>query len=228
MLSATLLLTLRSALLFSHPATTAPQAAILDRMDRAAAQFRGMTAAVKHTSHTDVIHEDSVATGHVKMRKVHAGSVEGLIDFTTPDPKTYLFAKRTAKIYTPASRTLEVIDLGKHGEQLDQFLMIGFGTSRADLEHGYAVKLEGQEKLGGRDTVHLVLTPRSKEAAQYVTTVDLWIAADTGYPVREKVLQPSHDYVQVDYSNVVINPLLSDADFKLQLPKDVQTIYPQK
>jgi outer membrane lipoprotein-sorting protein len=228
MLSAALVLILRSGLAFAHPTVPGAQAAVLDRMDRAAAQFHGMTAEIKHTSHTEVINENSVATGRVKMRKVRAGSVEGLIDFATPDPKTYLFVKRTAKIYTPASRTVEVIDLGKHGEQLDQFLMIGFGTSRADLERGYTVKLQGQEKMDGRDTEHLVLTPRSKEAAQYVLTVDLWVASDSAYPVREKVLQPSRDWVQVDYSNVVINPPLKDADFTLKLPKDVQTIYPQK
>jgi outer membrane lipoprotein-sorting protein len=228
MLSATPMLILWSGLAFAHPGASGAEAALLDRMDRAALQFHGMTAQIKHTSHTEVIHEDSVAMGRVKMRKMRAGSVEGLIDFTTPDAKTYLFVKRTAKIYTPASRTVEVIDLGKHGEQLDQFLMIGFGTSRADLERGYTVKYEGQEKINGRLTEHLVLTPRAKEAAQYVTTVDLWIASDTGYPVREKVLQPSRDFVQVDYSNIVINPPLRDEDFTLKLPKDVQTIYPQK
>ncbi len=228
MLSAQLLLSLPCVLLFSHPEAASGAADIVDRMDRAAAQFHAMTARVRHTSHTEVIHEDSVSSGSVKMRKLRAGAVEGLIEFTSPDPKVYLFEHRTARIYTPASRTVQVIDLGKHGEQLDQFLMIGFGTSKAELERGYDVKLVGAEAMDGAETRHLELTPRAKDARQYVTKVDLWISAATGYPVREKVLQPSRDYLLVEYSGVTINPPLGDADFRLDLPKDVETIYPQR
>jgi len=201
---------------------------VLERMDRAAAAFHGMTASVRHVTHTAVINDDSTETGAVKMRKVRAGEVEGLIDFTSPDRKIYLFKGRKAQIYTPASKTVQVYDLGKHGEQLDQFLMIGFGTAKEELQRGYDISVLSQDTVGGQATTHLQLIPRSKEALNYVKRMDLWISDATGYPVQEKLLQPSGDSLLVVYDEVKINPPLSEADMKLDLPKDVNFLYPQK
>lgn len=197
-------------------------------MDRAAASFHGMTASVRHVTHTAVINDDSTETGTVKMRKLEPGEVEGLIDFTSPDRKIYLFKGRKAQIYTPASKTVQVYDLGKHGEQLDQFLMIGFGTARAELERGYDISVLSQAKAEGQATTRLQLIPRSKEALKYVTRMELWISDAAGYPVQEKLHQPSGDSLLVVYDDVKINPPLSAADMKLDLPKDVNFLYPQK
>lgn len=201
---------------------------MLDRIDQAASRFHAMTAAVRHVSYTEVIHDASEERGTVKMRKLRPGEVEGLLDFAQPERKLYLFRKRTARIYTPASKSVEEIDLGRHGEQLDQFLMIGFGTSKADLLRNYTVKLAGHEKLDGHPVSRLELTPKSPEAQKYFTLMELWISDDTGYPVQEKLTQPSKDYVLVVYSNLAINPPLKDSDFDLHLPKDVEVIHPQK
>jgi len=211
-------------LLFALPSTQS----VLERMDVAAASFHGMTASVRHVTHTAVIDDDSTETGTVKMRKLLPGEVEGLIDFTSPDRKIYLFKGRKAQIYTPISKTVQVYDLGKHGEQLDQFLMIGFGTAKAELERGYDISVVSQEEVEGRGTTRLRLIPRSKEALNYVKTMDLWISDATGYPVQEKVNQPSGDSLLVVYDDVKINPPLSAADMKLDLPKDVTFLYPQK
>ncbi len=197
-------------------------------MDHAAAAFRGMTASVRHVTHTAVINDDSTEMGTVKMRKVRAGEVEGLIDFTSPDRKIYSFKGRKAQIYTPASKTVQVYDLGKHGEQLDQFLMIGFGTAKAELQRDYDISVLSQDTVEGQATTHLQLIPRSKEALNYVKRMDLWISDATGYPIQEKLLQPSGDSLLVVYDEVKINPPLSEADMRLDLPKDVNFLYPQK
>ncbi len=212
-------------LLFVAPPSTQ---SVLERMDRAAAAFRGMTASVRHVTHTAVINDDSTETGTVKMLKVQAGQVEGLIDFTSPDRKIYLFKGRKAQIYTPASKTVQVYDLGKHGEELDQFLMIGFGTASKELERDYDVSVVSQDKVEGQATTLLKLIPHAKEALNYVKRMDLWISDATGYPVQEKLYQPSGDFLLVVYDDVKINPPLGAADMKLDLPKDVNLIYPQK
>ncbi len=227
-MSALLFLTLPAAILLSVPASTAGPDAVLDRMDQAASNFRSMTAGVKHVSYTEVIHDTSEQRGTVKMRKLRPGEVEGLLDFTVPEHKVYLFQKRLARIYTPAAKTVEEIDLGRHGEQLDQFLMIGFGTSKADLLRNYTVKFGGSARLDGHAVSRIELRPKSNEAAKYFTLMELWISDETAYPVQEKLTQPSKDYVLVVYSALTINPPLKNSDFDLHLPKDVETIRPQK
>ena len=79
--------------------------------------------------HTDVLNDNTTETGTVTMKKVQAGEVQGRVDFTAPDRKTITFEKRRVQEYLPKIKTLQVFDLDKHGEQLDKFLMIGFGTS---------------------------------------------------------------------------------------------------
>lgn len=204
-------------------------AEVLERMNRAGRDFKAMTAQVTYVTHTEVINENSTETATVTMKKVHSGEVQGRVDFTSPDVKTVTFSKRRAEIYYPKIKTLQVYNLDKHGEQIDKFLMIGFGTSGTELANDYSMKLLGMEAVNGQPTVHLQLTPKSNEARQYVSTLELWIP-ETGdpYPVREKISQPSGDYRIVTYSDLKINPKLSPDVLQLKLPDGVKTEYPGK
>jgi outer membrane lipoprotein-sorting protein len=206
---------------------------ILARMNKAASEFKSMTAHVTYVTHTDVLNEDSTETGDVIMKKVQAGEVQVRIDFTSPDVKTVAVDMRRFRVYYPKIKTLQVYDLAKHGEQFDQFVMIGFGTSGTELAKDYLVKVLGTETLKEQQsvaTIRLQLVPKSTEARQYVSTLELWIPQQGDpYPVREKISQPSGDYRLVTYSELKINPpnLQPDA-LQLKLPAGVKTEYPGK
>jgi outer membrane lipoprotein-sorting protein len=61
-----------------------------------------------------------------------------------------------------------------------------------------------------------------------VTTVDLWIPEGKSYPIQEKPVFPSKDYRVLVYSNVKINPPLTNADFELKVPADVKKTRPPR
>lgn len=210
-----------SALLFGAGDT----AQVLARMDKAAADFKSMTAQVTWVTHTEVLNDDTTESGSVTMRKVQAGEVQGLVEFTAPDHKIITFEKRRLQEYLPKINTLQVFDLAKHGEQLDKFLMIGFGTSGMELASNYTVTVLGSEK----NVIRLQLIPKSAEARQYVKKLELWVP-DQGdpYPLREKTFEPSGDYHLVTYSDLKINPPLKPDALQLKLPADVKTEYPGK
>lgn len=202
---------------------------VLARMDRAAKDFKSMTADVTYVTHTEVLNENDKETGTITMKKVHSGEVQGLVDFTAPDRKTIAFEKRTAREYLPKLKTVQVFDLKKHGEQIEQFIMIGFGTSGSELANDYDMTVLGTEAWQGQQTVHLQLIPKSGDARQYVQKVELWIPAQgEPYPVHEKILEPSGDYRLVTYSNLKINPPLPGDALKLKVPPGVETTYPGK
>ena len=200
---------------------------ILSRMDQAAAGFHAMSAQIRHTTHTAVLNDDDTETGTVIMRKVAPGEIQGVVEFQTPDHKFYAFEKRKLQIYTPNNNTVQVYDLGKHGEQLDQFLSIGFGTSGKDLERAYRVTVGGKSTIGGQPVTKLELVPITPDAKQYLTHIELWLS-DDNYPVREKLYEPSGDYVLVDYSGVKINPPLAADAMKLKVAAGAKYEYPQK
>ena len=201
--------------------------AVLTRMDQAAASFHAMTASVRHTTYTAVLDDKNVEEGRVEMQKVAAGEIRGLVEFTKPNHKFYLFEKRKLQIYTPKINTVQVFDLGKHGEQLDQFLSIGFGTSGKELAQGYDVSVDGGDTVDGQKTTKLTLVPKTGEAKQYLTKIELWLTADN-YPIREKLFEPSGDYVLVDYSDVKINPALPSNAISLHVAPGAKYEYPQK
>jgi outer membrane lipoprotein-sorting protein len=202
---------------------------ILTRMDKAAGDFKSMTAQVNWITHTDVLNEDDKETGSVTMKKVQAGEVQGLVDFTAPDRKTITFEKRKYQEYLPKMKTVQVFDLTKHGEQIDKFIMIGFGTSGMELAKDYDVSMLGTESVNGQSAIHLQLIPKAADAKQYVKKLELWIPAQGDpYPLREKILEPSGDYRVAVYSGTTINPPLQPDALQLKLPPGVKTEYPGK
>jgi outer membrane lipoprotein-sorting protein len=200
---------------------------VLARMDKAANNFKSMTAQVTYVTHTDVLNDDSRESGTVTMKKVQPGEVQGKVDFTAPDRRTVTIEKRRVQEYLPKIKTVQVFDLDKHGEQLDKFFMIGFGTSGMELATNYDVTVLGSDTVNGQPATHLQLIPKDAEAKRYVQKLELWIP-DQGdpYPLQEKILQPSGDYRLVTYSDQKINPPLQPDALQLKLPAGVKIEHP--
>jgi outer membrane lipoprotein-sorting protein len=212
-------------LILAGPATVAdaddnlPQ--VLARMDKAANEFKSMTAQVTQVTHVDVLSDNTTAIGAVTMKKVQPDEVQGRVDFTTPDRKTVTVEKRRVQEYLPKINTLRIYDLDKHGPQLDRFFGIGFGTSGIELAANYDVTILGPQ--------HLQLIPKSGEVKHYIVKVELWIPEQGDpYPLREKITEPSGDYILVTYSDLKINPPLKPDALQLNLPAGVKTEYPGK
>jgi outer membrane lipoprotein-sorting protein len=201
--------------------------AVLARIDRAGAAFRGMSARVNRLSHTAVINEDNADSGTMLLKRTKPRDMRMLVDLTQPDPKTVAFQGRKVDVYYPKIQTVQEFDVGKSRELLDQFFLIGFGTSRADLERAYHIRLLGPDTVEGQKTERLELVAKSKEVLQHLTKFELWISEE-GYPVQQKFYLPGGDYMLVTYSDMKINPDLPDSALKLHLPRGVKWEYPQR
>jgi len=200
---------------------------VLAHMDRAAAEFRSFSADVQRTEFTAVLSESESSNGAVRLRKTKNG-LAGVMEFGEPDPRSMHFNGRTVETYYPKANRVEVIDIGKHGGAIEQFVLLGFGTTAAEIRKGYDAKLGGPEQIGGIACTRIDLTPKEAEARKMVTKIELWIPDGQGNPIREKVTTPSHDYHLFAYSNLKPNPPLPDSAFELKLPANVKRITPNK
>jgi outer membrane lipoprotein-sorting protein len=215
------------------PVTPADRwASVQARMDKAASQFKSMTARVTSLVHTDVLNEDDPETGTVVMKKVGPSEVRGLIDFQKPDKRTVVFENRRLRIYQPRINTVQEFDLGKHGEQLDQFFMIGFGTSGTALAKDYDVTDQGTDTVKGFEgiqTIRLRLIPKGAEAKQYVKQLELWIPeSGDPYPLQEKISAPNGDYRRITYTELKTNQPLPPDALQLKTQPGVITETPGK
>lgn len=210
------------------PAPAAALRATLDRVDQAAAGFKGMSAAVRRVYHTAVINEDTVDIGTMYLKRVRANEIRMLVNLTQPDERALAVEGRRAEVYYPKIKTVQEWDIERYRGLLDQFMLLGFGNTSKDLESAYTIRLVGSQTLAGQAATQLELVPKSKQVLQHLIKVELWINDATGYPVQQKFHMPGGDYQLVTYTDTKINPNLPDSALKLQLPKGVKHETPQK
>jgi outer membrane lipoprotein-sorting protein len=201
-------------------------APVFARMDRAAAGFKGLTADVRHLTHTDFVNDDSVDTGTIKLKRPKPNDTRVLIQFTEPDPKSLYFQGKKLDIYYPRMQTVDEYDLGKNREIVDQYLLLGFGATSKELQNAYTIRLVGDETVAGQKATELELVPKSKDVLQQVKKFQLWIG-EAGVPVQLK-FYPSGQYVVFTYTNIKVNPDLPESELKLQIPKGTKKQFPQK
>ena len=201
---------------------------VLAKLDQNAPKFSGMTADLTRLTYTKVIDDKTTEQGTIALKKQGPKDFQVLIDFSKPDPRTVAFRGRKAEIYYPKIKTVQEIDLGKRTDLMDQFMLVGFGTSGKELKANYSVKLVGEESIAGQKAHRLQLTPLKTTAASKLQPLELWISDAGGYPVQQKFVQPSGDYHLFTYQDVKLNPPLGDEALRMKLPKGVKREFPQK
>jgi len=93
--------------------------------------------------------------------------------------------------------------------------------SRAQLKANYTIRYMGQENVsGGIPTVHLELTPKTK---QNYKLADLWVDGN-GMPIQARVTETNNDTTTVLLSNLQKNVTINAGDFSVSLPKDVKIV----
>jgi outer membrane lipoprotein-sorting protein len=218
-----------AAALFAAAASAQSLESTLSRMDALSKGFRGATADVRKISFTYFAKDTDEESGQISLFRPSPQDMRMLVEFTKPEERAVAFAKSKVQMYYPKIKTVQEYNLGKESHLVDQFLLLGFGSSGAELRKSYSIKYVELATIDGGKADHLFLEPKAAEAKDHVRGIDLWIAQPGGYPVRMKVLQPSKDSVEIQYSNLKINPSsLTEASVRLKLPKGVKKETPQK
>ena len=201
---------------------------VLRKMDQAALKFSGLSASLNKTTYTKVIDDKSEETGVIQLKKLKPRELQVLIDFAKPDPRTVAFRGTKAEIYYPKMRTVQEYNLGKNSDLIDQFLLLGFGTTGKDLQSGYTIKYAGEETIAGQKSHKLDLLPKTGVMKEKLSRLELWLSDDGTHPVQQKFIEPSGNYTVFTYSAVKLNPTLTEEELRLKLPKGVKREYPQK
>jgi outer membrane lipoprotein-sorting protein len=205
-----------------------PLETTLAHMDQSASKFTGLSADLRRAHHTAVIDEDTLDIGTILIKRPKPHDTRMLFDVKEPDPKQAAIDSRKLQIYLPKTQTVTEYDLGKYRAMVDEYLLLGFGSSSKELQNVYAIALGGADTLGGEKTTRLELTPKSQDALAHLKRVDLWISDTTGLPVQQKFYLPGGDYDLATFGNMKLNPNLPDSAVKLDLPRGVKREYPQK
>jgi outer membrane lipoprotein-sorting protein len=199
---------------------------ILARMDQSARNFKTFSAKIKRTEYTKVLNDKDETDGARRLKRAN-GQTIGLVEFYGKNPQTIRFAGKTAEVYSPIAKQVDVYDaskFGKMGKQVDQLLLLGIGVSSSDLRRDFNISAGGTESVSGRPTTRLELIPKDKDLKKQAEKIELWIPEGDSVPLQSKVTRTSGDYDQVLYSDIQMNPTLPDSAFELNVPADVKRV----
>jgi len=197
---------------------------VLSMMDRAAQDFKSLTAAFEHTKYTAVVKDTSTESGEIFVRK----DSKMRIDFQSPDPRTILRNGDNLYIYTPKINRVEEYNIGKNRAMADQYLALGFGTRSENLTKNYQVTLNGEEELDGHKVVVLDLVPNSPEVRKQIERIQVWVDQSSWLPVQQKFFETgTGDYFMSRYTKVMKNLKLGDGKFKPDWPKGTKVEKPR-
>jgi outer membrane lipoprotein-sorting protein len=199
---------------------------VLARLDRSAQDFKSFSAKMTRVTYTKVYDETTESNGVVRVTRRKDG-LAGVMEFSGPDARVEAFDGRTGQRYLPKANVVEIYDLGKLAASVEQVILLGFGTRRAELAKNYDIKMGGPDTVGQQPATRIELTPKSKDVKDRATRIDLWIPDGKGYPIQEKILEPSKNYDLVTYSDVTM-PAPPNSSFEITLPPGVKKNYPQR
>ena len=207
-------------------ASAEPLDALLARMDQAAKNFQGYTAKFKRTDITYVIKETSESHGEIRSKVTKSG-VAIRFEFQGADPSIVHVTNKSVEVFYPKANIVNLYDVSKY-KGLEDFFKLGFGTTAAQLNRDYTVKLGDVEQVAGKSSTRIDLTPKSMEVRNNFPKIELWFPEGESYPIQERVTQSSKDTNTLLYSDLKVNPPLQDSDIDLKLPANVKRVRPGK
>ena len=178
--------------------------AVLARMDKAAPDFHGMSANVEMVEYKTILDDATHESGTLEMQKPAKGNTRAILTF--PDRTIGFLGKVVRIYYTKLNTYQDVAEIGKNGDLINQFLLLGFGVSGQDLAKNYSITMQGTENVSGQDTSKFLLVPKDPDVKQRLAKVVIWIPDTVAYPVQQQFFEPSGNYRKVIYSNITLNP----------------------
>jgi outer membrane lipoprotein-sorting protein len=197
---------------------------VLKQLDMQAGEFHSLTADLERTKVTVVVNDKSTESGQILVRRDDKMRIE----LTHPDPRTILRDGDNFYIYNPKIHRVEEYNIGKKKSLVDQFLLLGFGTSGSELKKSYSTTLQGEETLDNRKVVLLELLPKSDDVKNQLSKIQLWIDESTWLPAQQKFFETgSGDYFIITYRNIARNVRIADSEFKPHWPHGTTRVKPQ-
>jgi outer membrane lipoprotein-sorting protein len=190
---------------------------VLSELDKTASDFHTLQAKIRNTTYTKVVDDTSIETGRLWFQHEHRGNKIKL-EFKDPSRREILIADGKVSIYYPKIKKLDEFDLGSEALQnkAELGLLAGVGSSGESLRKTYSIRYLGEEKIEGKKTVKLVLTPRDAKARSFFSIQQVWLDTDSWLPVRQKIIEPSGDSLTIDFDDVEKNKRISDKTFKIK------------
>jgi outer membrane lipoprotein-sorting protein len=196
---------------------------IVQRMDAHNKSLASLKADVRMEKFNSQLGETDTTSGSTSyLPKTAKRQMYVRIDWTKPMEEHLVIIGDQYKLYRP--RLGQVINGKVDKVQKDKNVpgnaLAFMSMSQEQLKTNYNASYIGEESVGGTNTWHLQLLPKTKTGYKMA---DLWVDGN-GMPIQAKITEQNNDTTTVLLSGVQKNVTVSANDFNLALPKGVKVI----
>lgn len=217
-------------LILLHSAATAQEKPTLDsvlrKMDEAAAHFQAAQADFVFDQYQKAVDETDTQKGTVYYRR-NGQQIEMMAEFKEPERKYVLYKDGKLQIYDPKIEQVMEYSTGQNRDQVESFLVLGFGGSGEDLKKSFDVSYLGEETIDNIPTGKIHLIPKSEKTRANFPEIILWIDLNNGISVQQKLMQAQGDYRLAKYSGINLHPKIGNDVFKLKTTSKTQFVSPR-
>jgi outer membrane lipoprotein-sorting protein len=199
---------------------------VLKKMDAAAANFHTAEANFVWQQYQRVVNETDTQSGTVYYRKA-GNEIEMMADVKQPDHKVVLYKGGELQVYQPNINQVMEYSTGANRNELESYLVLGFGGSGQDLVKSFDVTYMGEETIDNKPTAKLQLIPKGQKVRNTFPQILLWIDLDRGISLQQKFMQTQGDWRTVKYSDIKISAKIGNDVFQLKTNKKTQFVSPR-
>jgi len=200
--------------------------AVLNQMDKAAATFRSAEADFVWDQFQAIVQEHDIQKGKVFFVR-HEKDTHMAAQINEPDKKQVVFTEGKIRFYQPKIDQVTEYEAGTNREEVESFMVLGFGGRGHDLLKSFDVKYEGDETVDGVKTAKLELTPKADKVKKMFSRFILWIDPVRDISLKQQAFEPSGDFRTATYSNIKLNEKVPDDTFKLKTTSKTKIVKPQ-
>ena len=200
--------------------------AALTQMDKSAASFRSAEADFVWDQFQAIVQEHDIQKGKVFFVR-HEKDTHMAAQINEPDKKQVIFTDGKIRFYQPKIDQVTEYEAGANREEVESFMVLGFGGRGHDLLKSFDVAYGGEETIDGVKTVKLELTPKAEKVKKMFSRFILWIDPALDVSRKQQAFEPSGDYRTATYSNIKRDEPVPQDTFKLKTTSKTKVVRPQ-
>jgi outer membrane lipoprotein-sorting protein len=199
---------------------------VLKKMDAAAANFHTAQADFVWDQYQRVVDEHDTQKGTVYYRRA-GHEIEMMAEIKQPEEKFVLYQDGKLQVYQPKIEQVMSFSAGSNRNEMESYLVLGFGGSGEDLNKTYDVTYVGEERIDNIATAELQLIPKSEKVRNYFSKAFLWIDLSRGISVQQQFIEPQGDQRLAKYSAIRVGAKIANEVFQLKTNKKTQFVSPR-
>jgi outer membrane lipoprotein-sorting protein len=199
---------------------------VLKTMDTAAANFHTTQADFVWDQYQKVVDEHDLQKGTVYFRRT-GKEIEMMAEIKEPDTKFVLYKDGKLQVYQPKIEQVIMYPTSGNRNEIESYLVLGFGGSGEDLKKSFDVSYLGEESVEGVATAKLQLIPKSEKFRNNISKILLWIDLSRGISVQQQFFQSQDDYRLAKYSSVQLKAKIGNDVFQLKTTNKTQFVSPR-